>query len=139
MDVLADASAAAAASDAQAAQILEMMFHQQPSATEDANDGGTASFDDDDVDEDGEATRPWTKDEDDLLRRLAMEKAGPQPASRRGVAKPPAPMLEMKAWREIAEEFDSDRTAQACAHRFQKVLSPDNIKGAPRRTYAAQY
>lgn len=124
MDVLAEASFAASQQETEAVSILQGLFAARESPEpEDACGGDSA----DEADGD-DAPRPWTRDEDELLRRLTLSKAGPQPSSRRGVAKPPVPALDMRAWREIAEHFE-DRTPMQCASRFRKTLSPDNVKG----------
>jgi cytochrome c553 len=129
MDVLAEASFAASQQETEAVSILQGLFAARESPEpEDACGGDSA----DEADGD-DAPRPWTRDEDELLRRLTLSKAGPQPSSRRGVAKPPVPALDMRAWREIAEHFE-DRTPMQCASRFRKTLSPDNVKGG-RPTY----
>ena len=129
MDVLAEASFAASQQETEAVSILQGLFAARESPEpEDACGGDSA----DEADGD-ESPRPWTRDEDELLRKLTLSKAGPQPSSRRGVAKPPMPALDMRAWREIAEHFE-DRTAMQCASRFRKTLSPDNVKGGRRST-----
>lgn len=130
MDVLAEASFAASQQETEAVSILQGLFAARESPEpEDACGGDSA----DEADGD-ESPRPWTRDEDELLRKLTLSKAGPQPSSRRGVAKPPMPALDMRAWREIAEHFEG-RTAMQCASRFRKTLSPDNVKGGRRSAH----
>ena len=125
MDVLAEASFAASQQETEAVSILQGLFAARESP-EPEDVAGTESADEADGEE---PPRAWTREEDELLRRLALSKAGPQPSGRRGVAKPPVPALDMRAWREIATHFE-DRTAIQCASRFRKNLSPDNVKGA---------
>lgn len=128
MDVLAEASVAASEHESEcAASILNLLReHRGALESEDGEGGGLG----DDGGEGDDSQRPWSREEDERLRRLALAKAGPQPSSRRGVARPPPPQLEMSAWCEIAESFD-DRSAHQCAHRFEKVLNPESVKGAP--------
>ena len=129
MDVLAEASFAASEREEEAVSILQGLFQarESPEPEQAADDVSGDEADGDD------APKAWTRDEDELLRRLTQAKSGPPTPGRRGVARPPAPALDIRAWREIAEHFD-DRTAAQCASRYQKTLNPDNVKGArPRR------
>jgi len=130
MDVLAEASLAASAHEEEAAEILKMLCtHRETpepeAASDDAEATGTAGSADGDCED---ATRPWEREEDDQLRRLALAKVGAAGGAKRGAAGKAPPHLEMRAWREISEHFD-DRSALQCMQRFEKVLSPDNIKG----------
>ena len=130
MDILADASAAAAAHESEAASILQNLFCARPETSETSISDAeqtTAQYDA----EGDDAPRPWTRDEEELLRRLALAKAGP--AAKRGPGKAVAVQLDLHDWREIAEQFD-DRSAMQCSHRFQKVNNPDNVKGTSART-----
>jgi len=124
MDLLADASVAAAANESEAASILQLLCSARNESSElSASDAEQTTTPDADADD---APRPWERDEDDQLRRLVLAKAGPQ--AKRGPGKAAAPQLETREWRQIAEQFD-DRSAMQCAHRFQKVCNPDNVKG----------
>ena len=128
MDVLAEASLAAeAVPEEEAAGILQQLMCARREAAEAAVSEDEDLIGSADADGPDDLPRPWSKDEDDLLRRLALSKVHPSAAKQqRGRSAPP--QLEMRAWREIAEHFD-DRTPLHCAHRFQKVINPENIKG----------
>lgn len=126
MDVLADASVAASEHDSEAAEILKMMCASR-SSPEMASDDVDGPYDPDSTDG-SLLPRAWTRDEDDQLRRLALARIHPTAASRMQRGRSAPPQLEMRAWREIAQHFD-ERTPLQCAHRFQKVLNPENIKG----------
>lgn len=118
MDVLAEASLAETrmAESEEAAQILNLLReHREPDA---ADDPGRESEGDDNP-------QPWSRAEDDLLRRLALPDS-PDAGKRDG--RPAPPQLDMHAWHEISQHFDN-RSALQCAHRLQKMLNPENIKG----------
>lgn len=128
MEMLADASVAAAAHDNEAANILQQLCAARHETSETTMSDGeqttTAHYD---VLDTEDSPRPWTREDDELLRRLVVARGGPQVA-RRGPGKTPTPQLDAREWHEIAEHFD-DRSAMQCAHRFQKIVNPDNVKG----------
>ena len=126
MDVLADASMAASA-HMKAAEILNMMCKEAsaPSASGSRASGSHSIACDADADAD-DALHSWTREEDEILRRLVSAKAGP--AVKRGPGRAPAPQLGEDDWEAISEHFE-DRTPQQCAEHFQKALNPENIKG----------
>jgi len=127
MDMLADASVAAAAHEEEAASILQGLFSARRESSEHSASDAEQTATNGDADAD-DAPRSWTREEDELLRRLTFAKAGPQAKARGAGKSTPAPTLETREWRQIAEHFD-DRSAMQCAHRFQKVINPDNVKG----------
>lgn len=131
MDMLADASVAAAAHEEEAASILQGLFSARRESSEHSASDAEQTATNGDADAD-DAPRSWTREEDELLRRLTFAKAGPQAKARGAGKSTPAPTLETREWRQIAEHFD-DRSAMQCAHRFQKVINPDNVKGACAR------
>jgi hypothetical protein len=129
MDLLANAATdVTAVHDSEAASILQQLFSSgRESSDVSASDAEQTAATMGEAEAD-ETPRPWTREEDELLRRLVAAKMGPQ-AAKRGPGKAPAAQLETREWRQIAENFDN-RTAMQCAHRFQKVANPENVKGA---------
>ena len=75
--------------------------------------------------------QPWARSEDDLLRRLAAAQALSLGATGRTGAESQGASDESvnQTWEEIAGQFEG-RTAAQCASRYQKVLNPENVKGA---------
>ena len=131
MSLLVDAVCTAEAPEddsSGAAEILNLLREHRAAAAEEQDDDMEATGADDADDADDDSPRPWTREDDELLRKLAAARA---PAKREG-GKEKAAQLDMHEWGEVAEHFD-DRTPLECAHRYQKFLSPDNIKGARRR------
>ena len=133
MDLLANAATdVTAVHDSEAASILQQLFSSgRESSDVSASDAEQTAAAMGEAEAD-ETPRPWTREEDELLRRLVAAKMGPQ-AAKRGPGKAPAAQLETREWRQIAENFDN-RTAMQCAHRFQKVANPENVKGASATT-----
>ena len=115
-----------------AAEPEEQDDDMEATGADDDNDADDADDDNDADDADDDSPRPWTRDDDELLRKLAAARAGPPSAKRDEGGKEKAAQLDMHEWGEVAEHFD-DRTPLECAHRYQKLLSPDHIKGARRR------
>ena len=81
---------------------------------------------------------PWSRAEDDLLRRLSTSKAIQHSGGGRrgpGVQRTPPLDASLPVWQEVSDEFEG-RTPAQCMHRWQSVLNAENIKGEQPHTPA---
>jgi len=148
MDVLADASIAASNHESDAAAILRKLYEHR---------GGLGQFEEEAADAplsspvseetvDLHATpHPWAQNEDDLLRRLAAARAVATSSGKRMLGDMSTMLSDNSMiWEDIANQLGG-RTAAQCASRYQKVLNPENVKGAnhvsfiPPRPYLRWY
>ena len=128
MDMLADASVAAATHESEAASILQNLFCARRGSPEaSTSDADHTYLGDMEV---GMPPRAWAHEEDDLIHRMVSARAG---SISRGGKAGAAQQLEACEWRQITGQLEG-RSAPQCAHRFQKVVNPDNVKGDATRS-----
>lgn len=132
MDMLADV--AAMREDA-AAEILNGLRAQQapdspaPPSVEDHEVESPESAGESVEPIDEPVAQPWSRAEDDLLRRLSASKAlAHSPSGRRGPTRSPGMDASLPVWQEVSDQLEGRSPAQ-CMHRWQAVLNAENIKG----------
>ena len=133
MDVLAEASLVASNKDDDAAHILSLLRGDARSASPfcaDDTEPPLGSPTSEETEPLCLPPQPWSRSEDDLLRRLAAARSLPPTCRSIDGMLSGLDEEEMQAWCDIASHFDG-RTPAQCASRYQKVLNPDNVKGEP--------
>ena len=131
MSVLLDAvcTAAPPAADSEAAEILNLLREHREAPG--PGRGGDATVDDDCDDPDDDAPHAWTREDDELLRRLTMAQAGSKPSGRRDAVRAPPQQLNAGKWRDNADHYDETEPAHS-ASGYQKYINPESVKGNMR-------